>query len=77
VTQVTGDFHLPWPPSGVARRRGALDGRHRRTAQDIVKVYGQGETAVHALRGVSLAMEEGDYVAVMGASGSGKPNMGL
>jgi putative ABC transport system ATP-binding protein len=39
---------------------------------DIHKVYGQGEAAVHALRGIDLAMYPGEFVAVMGASGSGK-----
>jgi len=38
----------------------------------ITKVYGKGAAATHALRGIDVRIEEGDFVAVMGASGSGK-----
>jgi putative ABC transport system ATP-binding protein len=43
--------------------------------ENISKVYGSGDTAVHALRGVSLRVDQGDYVAIMGASGSGKSTL--
>ncbi|MDR9404853.1 MAG: ABC transporter ATP-binding protein [Halothece sp. Uz-M2-17] len=40
--------------------------------EDICKVYGQGNTAVHALNHINLIVEEGEYCSIMGASGSGK-----
>src|SRR6202035_5798840 len=40
--------------------------------EDAHKYYELGETRVHALRGVNLEIKRGEFVAIMGASGSGK-----
>ena len=43
--------------------------------KSISKVYGSGETAVHALKNVSFSVPKGEFVAVVGESGSGKSTL--
>ncbi|BAU15333.1 ABC transporter ATP-binding protein [Leptolyngbya sp. NIES-3755] len=41
----------------------------------VSKIYGIGDTTVHALAGIDLTIEQGEYCSIMGASGSGKSTM--
>ena len=54
----------PAPTSTVASR-----------AVDVMKIYGTGDTAVHALDGVSVEFVTGQFAAIMGPSGSGKSTL--
>jgi putative ABC transport system ATP-binding protein len=56
--------------SGAVAKNGAVV-----EARDITRRYGDGETAVDALRGVSLDVRRGQLTAVMGPSGSGKSTL--
>ena len=61
----------PTPDAGVATADVPAEASVIRV-EDIHKYYELGETRVHALRGVSVTIDRGEFVAIMGASGSGK-----
>lgn len=56
-------------PVDDAGRKAVIDIR------EITKTYKMGEMEVHALRGVSMAVYEGEFISIMGPSGSGKSTM--
>src|SRR5918994_4795066 len=62
------DLSMPADPAGAAN--GAVLEAH-----ELTRVYGEGDAAVHALRGVTLAVEPAKLTAVMGPSGSGKSTL--
>lgn len=43
--------------------------------ENLTKVYGSGDNAVHALDGVSFSVDKGDFIAIIGPSGSGKSTL--
>ncbi len=45
------------------------------TVHHLYKTFGKGESAVHALNGIDLAIEEGKFTAIIGTSGSGKTTL--
>jgi putative ABC transport system ATP-binding protein len=62
-------------PSTADRPSTANGGRPVVSARDLNRRYGEGDTAVDALRGVSLDVTKGQLTAVMGPSGSGKSTL--
>jgi putative ABC transport system ATP-binding protein len=69
ATEPRDSTALATTPSPAAASRPVLE------LLNIHQVYGEGDAAVHALRGVDLSVGAGDYVAIMGPSGSGKSTL--
>jgi putative ABC transport system ATP-binding protein len=66
----TGVTTADWQPEEALTRAPAAA-----QAIDLVKTYGVGQAEIHALAGVSVSFEKGQFTAVMGPSGSGKSTL--
>ena len=65
----------PLSPQTAPAQPPALSPQAILTARALRKTYGAGEAQVHALDGVDVAFNSGDFTAIMGASGSGKSTL--
>ena len=65
-------FAIERPEAGIVLDAPVPEARPVFQLDHIHKTYTMGDVEVHALRGVSLTINEGEFVAIMGASGSGK-----
>jgi putative ABC transport system ATP-binding protein len=72
---VTGTFASAPSAGRIPRRPAEPDARPVVSASEVSKVYGAGDAAVHALRGVTVGFARGAFTAIMGPSGSGKSTL--
>ena len=70
-------MHHPTAPAGHTATADSGSPGHgtAAAAENLVKVYGSGPTAVRAVDGISATFHRGTFTAIMGASGSGKSTL--